>query len=117
MTGAISLFLREDARGASMATFGRQTTVSECSAGNRDVLLSPARCNFWIMLLVVLVAIGLSACGETAKPVISPAAGQVDSYFGGPFVVAGSALHETSSSFDHTAGQIAVSGFITNQTN
>src|SRR5215475_10016351 len=117
MTGAIFLFLRKDARGASMATFGRQTTGSEGSAGKRDVLLSPSRCNFWIMLLVMFFAVGLSACGETAKPVTSPAADQVDSYFGGPFVVAGSALHETSSSFDHTAGQIAVSGFITNQTN
>src|SRR5215813_3815297 len=117
MTGAIVSYTCGKTRGASMATLVSLTTGNERSLRKRDVLLSSARGNFWIMLLVVSFAAGLSACGETAKPVISPAAGQVDSYFGGPFVVAGSALHETSSSFDHTAGQVAVSGFITNQTN
>jgi hypothetical protein len=44
---------------------------------------------------------------------VSPATGQVDSYFGGPFNVTGSFIGKVASNFDHSANQIAVSGFIT----
>jgi hypothetical protein len=55
------------------------------------------------------------SCGQTTKPVISPAAGQVDTYFGGPFLVSASAVTQSAATFDHSANQIAVSGFIINQ--
>jgi hypothetical protein len=56
-------------------------------------------------------------CGETAKPVTSPAANQVYSYFGSPFSVPGSSLSLSSSTFDHAANQIGVSSFITTPSN
>jgi hypothetical protein len=55
-------------------------------------------------------------CGQTAKPITSSAEGTVYSYFGGPFSVAGSDLAKSSSTFDHTANQVAVSAFINTQT-
>ncbi len=70
---------------------------------------------FSLILLALSVAlIGTSGCGQTAKPIVSPATGQVDSYFGGPFNVTGSAVSASTSTFDHTVDQIAVSGFIAN---
>lgn len=57
-----------------------------------------------------------SGCGETAKPVVSSAAGQVDTYFGGP-LGAGSSVSKSASTFDHSANQVAVSGFIVSSQN
>jgi len=60
------------------------------------------------------VSLGLTGCSESAAPVTSPAAGKVNTYFSGPFNVAGSSVGRSSTSFDHAAGQVAVSGFVTN---
>jgi hypothetical protein len=69
-----------------------------------------------LMFLALFVALlGAAGCGQTSKPVVSPAVGEVNSYFGGPFSVAGSAVAVSASTFDHTANHIAVSGFITSQ--
>ena len=65
--------------------------------------------------LCCLVA-GLTGCGQTAKVVTSSSAGQVDSYFGGPFPVSGSNLGRSTSSFDHTTQQISVSALLSTQT-
>lgn len=63
---------------------------------------------FWLAILAS------SGCGEVSKPVISPAANQVSSYFGGPFNVTGSFVTTSASTFDHSANHIAVSGFVIN---
>lgn len=65
-------------------------------------------------LVLCVAVLGSSGCGQTAKPVVSPAAGQVDSYFGGPFLVTGSTVSQSAAAFDHSANQVAVSGQITN---
>jgi hypothetical protein len=66
-------------------------------------------------LPAVLLTSMLLGCGQTAKPVVSPAAGQVDTYFGGPFQVTGSPVSEPSAAaFDHSANQIVVSSTIIN---
>jgi hypothetical protein len=72
------------------------------------------RASFLSLIFLALCVVLLSAagCSETAKPVVSPAAGQVDSYFGGPFNVTGSAVGASASTFDHSVNRIAVSGFI-----
>jgi hypothetical protein len=64
-----------------------------------------------IFLSLCFALLGLSGCGQTTQPMASPAADQVNSYFGGPFNVPGSGLGKTSSTFDHTAKQIALSAF------
>jgi hypothetical protein len=70
--------------------------------------------SFSVMVLALCTALlAVAGCGQTSKPVVSPAAGEVDSYFGGPFNVAGSSLAVSAASFDHSANQIAVSGLIT----
>jgi hypothetical protein len=63
-------------------------------------------------LALYVALLNTAGCGQTAKPVVSPATGQVDSYFGGPYNVTGSAVDVSASTFDHSANQIAVSGFI-----
>src|SRR5215470_5446245 len=63
-----------------------------------------------------VAALLFTGCGETAKPVTAPSAGKVDSYFGSAFVVPGTALGKSSTTFDHSARQVAVSSFLTNQT-
>jgi hypothetical protein len=67
---------------------------------------------FLTFLALCVALLGAAGCGQTAKPVVSPATGQVDSYFGGPFNVSGSFVARVASNFDHSANQIAVSGFI-----
>jgi hypothetical protein len=62
-----------------------------------------------ILLGLSFAVLGFGGCGQTAKPITSPA--QVYSYFGGPFSVLGA----SSATFDHTANQIGVSAFITSQ--
>lgn len=65
----------------------------------------------------VIAAMMLSGCGQTAPPVTSPSANQVNSYFGNPFTVAGSVLPPKNvSKIDHAANQIGVTGFITTPT-
>jgi hypothetical protein len=67
------------------------------------------------MLLVLGVAapLGLSGCGQTAKPVTPASANLVNSYFGSPFSVSGSSLSTSVSKFDHSVGDIGVTAFIT----
>jgi hypothetical protein len=70
---------------------------------------------FSTMLLVCLslaAVLGASGCGQTSNPVISPATGKVDSYFGGPFNVAASDVGKSTSTFDHVANQVSVSAFL-----
>jgi len=75
-----------------------------------------ARYSLLLGFLVLCVAVlGSASCGQTAKPVVSPAAGQVDTYFGGPFIVGGSPVTSPSATaFDNLANQVAVSGTIIN---
>jgi hypothetical protein len=67
-------------------------------------------------LLTVLLA-GLllvsAGCGQTANPVVSPATGKVDNYFGGPFILQGGST-PMAAAFDHLANQIAVSSTFPN---
>jgi hypothetical protein len=70
-----------------------------------------------LMFLALCVAVfGAAGCGQTAKPVVSPAAGQVDSYFGSPFATPGNVFGESFSSFDHAAKQISISSYLKTQT-
>jgi hypothetical protein len=69
-----------------------------------------------VAMLGTLALFGFGGCGETAKPVTSPSATQVSSYFGVPFSVAGTNLAKSSSTFDHVANQISVSAFVATQT-
>ena len=71
--------------------------------------------NFLLTTLLVSMLLVSAGCGQTAKPVVSPAAGQVQTYFGGPFNVTGSWVNRGAAAFDHSANQIAVSStFINN---
>jgi hypothetical protein len=66
------------------------------------------------MLLALCVApLGFSGCGQTANPVTPASAKLVYSYFGSPFSVSASNLPKSVSTFDHSAGQVDVSSFIT----
>jgi hypothetical protein len=65
-----------------------------------------------LFLGLSMVVLGLSGCGQTAQPVVAPSTGKVNSYFGGPFNVAGSDLAKSNSSFDHAAQQLSVSAFV-----
>ena len=74
-------------------------------------LMFPRCENFLLTALSVSMLLVSAGCSETAKPVVSAAAGQVDTYFGGPFQ-SGSSVSQGAASFDHSANQLAVSGFI-----
>jgi hypothetical protein len=78
---------------------------------NKLGALTFPRCeNFFLTALLVSILLLTASCGETAKTVVSPAAGQVNTYFGGPFNVTGSSVAQPSAAaFDHSANQIAVS--------
>jgi len=67
-----------------------------------------------LSLCLCFAVLGLGGCGQTAPPVTTPAAGKVDSYFGGPFTVTINPVGRSSSSFDHSANQIGVSAFFNN---
>lgn len=67
--------------------------------------------DFLLRALLVSVLLISAGCGETAKPVVSPANGKVDTYFGGPFQTGGS-VSQSAASFDHSANQLAVTAFI-----
>jgi hypothetical protein len=96
-----------------MLIAGRTLALRQLLAGmlslevrRRGKLLSAALLVLWSAVL------GSSGCGTSATTVTSPAAGKVNSYFGGPFSTTGSNLAQSSSTFDHTANQIGVSAFI-----
>jgi hypothetical protein len=69
-----------------------------------------------LVALWLAPSLGLLGCGQSAKPVVPPAASLVYSYFGGPFSVTGSDVPRSASTFDHSAGQIEVSSFVTTAT-
>src|SRR5215472_12695944 len=77
----------------------------------------PRRENFLLKALLVSILLLSAGCGQTAKTVVSPAAGQVGTYFGGPFQGTGSSVSQSSAAFDHSANQVAVSGFIISSLN
>lgn len=96
------------------------TRLFRISQGSLDSRAHQRRTSFLppilLGLCLPLLVLGSAGCGETAKPVASPATGQVDSYFGGPFSVAGSDLGKSVTTFDHSANQVGVSAFINTQT-
>jgi hypothetical protein len=69
-----------------------------------------------LLLCLCFALPGLSGCGQTAQPISSPTADQVNSYFGSPFNVAGSPLGKSISAFDHLTNQISVSTLLRTQT-
>jgi hypothetical protein len=84
----------------------------------REALTFPGRENFLLTALLLSTLLFSAGCGETAKPVVSPAAGQVNTYFGGPFLVSGSSVTAPSpGAFDHSANQIAISSTTVGQNN
>jgi len=81
----------------------------------RRVLTSPRCENALLMTFLACISLVVASCGQTAKTVVSPATGQVNTYFGGPFVVLGSPVNRPSvASIDHYGNQVAVSGAIVN---
>jgi hypothetical protein len=85
-----------------------QSTANRLTFSSREHFL-------WTILLACAVVFS-GGCSQTAKPVISPATGEVDSYFGGPFNVPGSDLSRSVANFDHAASQVGVSAFVNTQT-
>jgi hypothetical protein len=71
--------------------------------GNMETILSAM-----LLVLCAVVALVCVGCGQTAKPVTPASANLVYSYFGGPF---SNPLSPSASKFDHSVGQIGVSGF------
>lgn len=63
-----------------------------------------------LCLHFALLVVG--GCSQTAPPVTTTAAEKVNTYFGGPFIVTVNPVGRSSSSFDHSANQIAVSAFV-----
>jgi|SRR5215472_239415 len=81
------------------------------TTNNLGALTVTRRESFLLVALLVSILLLSASCGQTAKTVVSPAAGQVTSYFGGPFLVTGSSVaRPTAAAFDHSANQIAVAG-------
>jgi hypothetical protein len=88
---------------------------SRCYAGSLGagffrtrLSLLPRKATFSALLASLCpVALFLAGCGETAKPVTAPSAGQVHSYFSGPFQAVG--LSQSTTAFDHAANQISIS--------
>jgi hypothetical protein len=101
----------------------RMVTARLDSTFRQMIVNSPAmkiqRCEKTLSIMLFGLCLALfasSGCGVTAKPVTSSSAGLVDSYFGGPFPATVSDLANSRATFDHTANQIGVSAFVTNQT-
>lgn len=70
-----------------------------------------------VLLGFSFALLALSGCGQSAaQPGTLTAAPQVDSYFGGPYSVSGSALPQSSSTFNHSTNQVSISAFISTQT-
>jgi hypothetical protein len=99
-------------------------TIARCASTVRPLVVSifvsrtqPSGGILSTMLLGLSFAlISLCGCGQTAKSVTSPAAGEVDSYFGTPFNISGSNLSTSNATFDHATGQISVSALVTTAT-
>ena len=89
----------------------RESILNIASLGIKrcDALLSS------VLLGLCFAVLALTGC-ETAHTVTSPAAGQVSSYFGGPFSVAGSDLGTSTSTFDHSTEQVSVSALLSTET-
>lgn len=70
----------------------------------------------FLRMFLVLLGIGaplvFNGCGQTAPAITTPAAGKVNSYFGGPFGVSSSSLPKSVSTFDHSTGDLNVSSFV-----
>lgn len=82
------------------------------NAGN----LPLAKSRRWFTLFCI-TALAFSGCGDTAKPVVSPAQGSVFGYFGGPFEAPGSFTNKNAVAvFDHLGGQIQVTTLAGNST-
>jgi hypothetical protein len=95
----------------------RQVLKMWQSTGNRPgVSTFSSRGQFLLTMLLACAVVFSGGCGQTAKPVISPATGEVDSYFGGPFNVPGSNLYRSVTTFDHAASQVGVSAFVKTST-
>jgi len=76
-----------------------------------------SKCFRWLAFLSLTVAaLAAGGCSQSANPVVSPVAGQVHAYFGGPFVVTGSTVAKSASAFDHSANSVAVSGLLAQHT-
>jgi hypothetical protein len=70
-----------------------------------------------VLVLCLCTPLAFNGCGQTAKPLAATSsASAVNSYFGGPFNVAGSNLASSTSTLDHSANQIGVSSFISTGT-
>src|SRR5215831_2811295 len=96
----------------------RQVSRLRRIIGNKlGALTFPRRENFFLTALSVSILLLSNSCGETTKSVVSPAAGQVGTYFGGPFQGTGSSVSQSAAAFDHSANQVAVSGFIISSQN
>lgn len=95
----------------------RVFNVQQITKNKLGAVTFPCCGNFLVTMLLAGMLLVSAGCGQTAKPVISPAAGQVYTYFGGPFIVAGSPVGAPSAAaFDHLANQVAVSSTIINVT-
>lgn len=92
-------------------TFGRIVASISSSEVRRSKKTIAA-----ILLGLFVGVLGSGGCGQTAAPVTQPVTAQVDTYFGGPFSVSGSAFGRTSSVFDHASNQVEVSAFVSTQT-
>jgi len=94
-----------------MVTARQVPKLRGTTANKLGALTVPRRANFLLTALLVSILLVSASCGQTAKTVVSPAAGQVGTYFGGPFNVIGSSVtRPTAAAFDHSANQIAVAG-------
>ncbi len=89
----------------------RQSVENIFSFGRRRSDILPT-----VLLGFFFVLLALSGCGQSAQPRTPTAAPQVNSYFGGPFSVSGSALPQSSSTFNHSENQVSISAFISTQT-
>jgi hypothetical protein len=91
-------------------TFERIVAAISCLEVRRSKKIVPV-----ILLGFSIGVLSSGGCGQTATPVTSQATtqAQVDTYFGGPFNVAGSAgaFEMSSSAFDHSTNQVGVSSF------
>lgn len=98
-----------------MAMARRAVTFFQMFALELSVRMQRCDKSLWALFLgFSLVVPGLNGCGQTAKTITSPSANQVNTYFGGPFIVTGSSVGTSAAAFDHSANQIAVSGQINN---
>src|SRR5215470_11407095 len=82
-------------KGASMVTAHRSKAFPLTARKK----LSSCNASLYLLVSLCLVALFFTGCGEVAKPVTAPSAGQVHSYFSGPFEAVG--LSQSTTAFDH----------------